>query len=308
MHHTLPVITLLTLLFTPTTLAWGSLGHRTVAYLASLYLTPTATRFTNHLLNGQDISEAALFPDKIAHIPAFAYTRPWHYIDAADNPPHQCGINITRDCPLSDGCVVSAIANHTARVMDATGLSRYERAQSLRFVLHFVGDVHQPLHTEREDRGGNGIDVVFDGRKTNLHSVWDTLVVNKWRRREEWGGGGRGREREEEAAFLWAQELFERGKGEGNGLVGVEGECVDDAKGCALEWAEEANRYVCSYVLKGDVEGWKSRDLGGEYYEGATGIVDEMVGKGGRRLAVWLNKMAEEDAEAVHEKLTVQIS
>jgi hypothetical protein len=54
----------------PGCIAWGSLGHRTVAYLASLYLTPEATRFTNHLLNGQDISEAALFPDKVAHIPA----------------------------------------------------------------------------------------------------------------------------------------------------------------------------------------------------------------------------------------------
>jgi hypothetical protein len=58
------------LAFAPTCDAWGSLGHRTVAYLASLYLTPEATIFTNQLLNGQDISEAALFGDKIAHIPA----------------------------------------------------------------------------------------------------------------------------------------------------------------------------------------------------------------------------------------------
>ena len=60
----------LALALVPQCLAWGSLGHRTVAYLATLYMTPEATTFTNHLLNGQDISEAALFPDKVAHIPA----------------------------------------------------------------------------------------------------------------------------------------------------------------------------------------------------------------------------------------------
>ena len=53
------------------------------------------------------------------------------------------------------------------------GLPRFFRGQSLRFVLHFVGDIHQPLHTEKEDRGGNGIEVMFDRKKTNLHSVWE---------------------------------------------------------------------------------------------------------------------------------------
>lgn len=283
-------------------LAWGSLGHRTVAYLASLYITPEATTFTNHLLNGQDISEAALFPDKVAHIPAFAYSRGWHYIDANDDPPRVCGINMTRDCPLSapEGCVVSAIANHTSRVMDAD-LPRFLRGQSLRFVLHFIGDVHQPLHTEKEDRGGNGIEVVFDGKHTNLHSVWDTLVPNKYRKRDEWGGGGR--DSEEEAAFLWAKELYDS-----DGRAGdVSEECVNDAASCALEWASEANTYVCSYVLRDDVEGVKARDLAGEYYEGATEIVDEMIRKGGRRLAAWLDLMAEaENAGTRKQSLVIQ--
>jgi hypothetical protein len=128
----------LTLLPLPLASAWGSLGHRTVAYLASLYFTPESNVFTNTLLNGQDISEAALFPDKVRHMPAFAYTAGWHYIDAQDDPPHQCGINITRDClPKDGGCVVSAIANHTARVANAS-LPRFYRGQSLRFMMHFV--------------------------------------------------------------------------------------------------------------------------------------------------------------------------
>lgn len=159
--------------------------------------------------------------------------------------------------------------------------------------MHFIGDVHQPLHTEKEDRGGNGIEVLFDGKRTNLHSVWDTLIPNKYRKRREWGGGGR--ESEEEAAFLWAKELFDSDASAGD----VNDECVDDAAECALGWADEANIKVCEYVLKDDVEGVQAGDLAGDYYDGATDIVDEMIRKGGRRLAAWLNQMAELESGAV---------
>jgi hypothetical protein len=260
---------LLFLPFLPLVAGWGSLGHRTVAYLAQLHFTPTAHLFTNSLLNGQDISEAALFPDKIVHIPQFAYTAGWHYIDAQDDPPRQCGINITRDC--LDGCVVSAIANHTSRVM--APLSHLERGQSMRFVLHFFGDIHQPLHTENEDRGGNEIHVVFDGKHTNLHSVWDTLMPNKY------AGGVH----EKQAAAEWAKRLYNDER-----LV----ECLDDAAECALEWANEANKWVCDYVLKDDILGLPD-DLGGDYYNGATSIIDEQIMKAGRRLAAWINAMSD---------------
>jgi hypothetical protein len=270
-------------LFLPsTTLAWGTLGHRTVAYLASLYFTQQSTRLTNQLLHGQDISEAALFPDKIRYIPSFAYTRGWHYIDAQDDPPARCGVNMTRDCALETGCVVSAIANHTERVRDAgrLGLPMWQRGQSLRFVLHFFGDVHQPLHTEAEDRGGNEYAVVFEGRATNLHSVWDTLIVNRH--------AGMGHDDEPLAAWTWAQKLFAEKDGDREADEDV---CLHDAAECALEWAGEANAYVCSYVLARDVHG---QDLAGEYYDGAVSIIDEMVYKAGRRLAAWINAIAED--------------
>ncbi|KIW95516.1 uncharacterized protein Z519_04101 [Cladophialophora bantiana CBS 173.52] len=278
MHTTtfaLCLSTILTLL--PPTAAWGSLGHRTVAYLASTYFTPESTRFTNHLLNGQDISEAALFPDKVRHMPQFAYSRGWHYIDAQDSPPQQCGINMTRDCAINTGCVVSAIANHTGRVADPS-LPHYLRGQSLRFMLHFFGDVHQPLHTEAEDRGGNEYEVAFDGRRTNLHSVWDTLIPHKY--------AGTGHDDEFVAAWLWAQKLS---GDDDDDETRLEGECLYDAADCALSWAREANSYVCSHVLAHDVHG---QDLGGEYYEGAIPVVNEMVQKAGRRLAAWINSIS----------------
>lgn len=172
-------------------------------------------------------------------------------------------------------------------------LPRYLRGQSLRFVLHFIGDVHQPLHTEKEDHGGNGIEVVFDGKRTNLHSVWDTLMPNKYRKREDWGGGGK--ESEEEAAFLWAQELH-HGEDEDD----LSSECTHDATACALLWASEANKFVCSYVLKDDVEGVQGLDLAGDYFEGATEIIDSSIKAAGRRLAAWVNLMAERSQERGH--------
>jgi hypothetical protein len=70
MRSLITISTIFFAAFFQTAACWGALGHRTVAYLASLYVDPKTTIFTNHLLNGQDISEAALFPDKVAHIPA----------------------------------------------------------------------------------------------------------------------------------------------------------------------------------------------------------------------------------------------
>jgi S1/P1 Nuclease len=88
-------------------------------------------------------------------------------------------------------------------------------------------------------------------------------------------------------------------------------ECFDDATECALEWAEEANKWVCQYVLKDDVAGLQGRDLGGSYHDGATEIIDEMIRKGGRRLAKWVNVMAEkwweeQDGHETGEILEVQ--
>jgi hypothetical protein len=176
---------------------------------------------------------------------------------------------MTRDC-LEEGCVVSAIANHTARVADEN-LPRFFRGQSLRFMMHFFGDVHQPLHTEAEGRGGNDIPVLFNGSHTNLHSVWDTLIPKKH-------AGG---EDELEAAWNWAQALYSEQP---------LGECVDDAASCALQWASESNAYVCSYVM---ADGFADVDLGDLYYDGAVPIVDDLVAKAGRRLAAWINAMTQ---------------
>jgi S1/P1 Nuclease len=265
----------------PSAYCWGSLGHRTVAYLASEYFTANASSYVSSLLNSQDISEAALFADKVRHMPGFGYSAPWHYIDAADDPPRQCGINMKRDCVIKTGCVVSAIVNQTARILNHT-TSHADRGQALRFLLHFIGDIHQPLHTEAEGRGGNEIMVLFGKKHTNLHAIWDTDILIKH------AGAG---EDEKADALVWAKKLYAADK---NKAASLAAECHDlqNALNCTFDWAEEANQFICDYVLKDDVPGVENKDLSKDYYNGAVPIVDALIGKAGRRLGAWVNALA----------------
>ena len=97
----------------------------------------------------------------------------WHYVNLAEDG---CEYDAARDC--RDGnCLVEAIRKQTAILSDPRK-SRGERLQALKFVVHFVGDAHQPLHSGFErDRGGNDVQVNFNGKGTNLHSLWDSRML-----------------------------------------------------------------------------------------------------------------------------------
>ncbi|KAH0613691.1 uncharacterized protein H6S33_005577 [Morchella sextelata] len=280
MHPT--TLLLPTALFAASASAWGMLGHRTVALLSTRYLLPDTAIFVKSLLpKPQSMVSASTWPDYYAHTPDGRYSAPWHWIDSHDNPPHTCEVNYHRDCGGEEGCIVSAIVNMTARVTDEE-LSFYERQMALKFIIHFIGDIHQPLHTEDLLRGGNQIYVLWGKQHTNLHHVWDSSIAEKHQ------GGSAVRH-----AVGWADTLHT--EIEGGKYSDVRGEwsaCVDPARAeeCALSWAGEANRWMCDYVLPqtypGGLEGL---DVSGEYYEGAIEIVDVLVAKAGWRLAGYLN-------------------
>jgi hypothetical protein len=100
-------------------------------------------------------------------------TAPWHYVNIEITSG---GYDAARDCP-NDACVVAQIQRDAAIVGDRT-LAQPVRAEALRFLIHFVGDLHQPLHAgDNHDRGGNEVRVVLNGARKNLHAVWDTAVV-----------------------------------------------------------------------------------------------------------------------------------
>lgn len=152
----------------------------------------------------------------------------------------------------------------------------------MEFLIHFIGDITQPLHNEAEAVGGNQIDVTWKGKATNLHSCWDTQMVEK-------AAGGKN-----STATLdsWSNDLImEIDSGTYASEASSWTSCTDvsTASDCALEWARDANSLICVYVLKGDET---DQELDGEYYEGAKPYIEMQIAKGGYRLGAWLNALA----------------
>lgn len=163
--------------------AWGPLGHRVVARLAEAQLTPAARVEVDRLLalRGVDhLSQIANWPDRLRDTdPAlFRKTRRLHYVNFHSVA---CVYQPLRDCRRGQ-CAVAAIEKYSAVLADRSSPPA-RRVEALAFVVHFVGDVHQPLHTDyRHDAGGNAFQVRWRGHGTNLHKVWDSLMLDSARR------------------------------------------------------------------------------------------------------------------------------
>jgi hypothetical protein len=166
-----------TLIFAPVAseatpaLRWGGDGHRIVAEIALGRLSPAVANETRRLLGGQNITDIASWADEIRRqVPA---TGPWHYIDIQVTDSSYVP---ARDC--KDGaCVIAAIETQLAILSDRSRPDS-ARATALKYVVHFIGDLHQPLHVgERGDKGGNDVKVTYQGRLTNLHSLWDSGLL-----------------------------------------------------------------------------------------------------------------------------------
>lgn len=160
-------------------LPYGPTAHRIVGMVAASYLCPDATAAVDDILDGESLAEAGLWADRIRGDPAWRHASPWHYVNIADDVPVE-----TAEGGGERGDVLRAIARFRAESGDAA-VPPARRAEALRFLVHFVADVHQPLHVGRaEDRGGNEIDVVVEGKRTNLHALWDAELLLRRDRRE----------------------------------------------------------------------------------------------------------------------------
>lgn len=153
--------------------AWGRMGHRAAGRLAEARLSPTARDAVRDLLEpGESLADASTWADE--HRRDFPESGPWHYVNVPITEPRYDA----RFCPAT-GCVVSRIAEYR-RVLADRGAPRADRQKALRFLVHFVQDLHQPLHVgDRGDRGGNDLQVQFFGRGSNLHRVWDTGLLDR---------------------------------------------------------------------------------------------------------------------------------
>lgn len=155
-------------------MGWGSEGHRIIAEIAEQYLEPDTSRRVRALLaieNATTLADIANWADQIR--PQHRETAPWHFVDI---PISASGYDPARDCATGD-CVVVKIDQFTATLQDRNAAPE-DRLTALKFVVHFVADLHQPLHaSDNGDRGGNEIRVTFDRRRTNLHAVWDSGIL-----------------------------------------------------------------------------------------------------------------------------------
>ncbi|WP_114395632.1 S1/P1 nuclease [Oleisolibacter albus] len=160
--------------------AWGRDGHRAVAAVAEQLLTPEAKAGIATLLEpGQSLADVASWADEVR--PERPNTGGWHYVNV---PITTAGYDADRDCHTRE-CVVPQVERFSALVADRW-LPTPIRATALKFLVHFVGDLHQPMHVgENHDRGGNDVKVVLAGTETNLHRVWDSQILQKG-----WGKDG----------------------------------------------------------------------------------------------------------------------
>jgi hypothetical protein len=155
-------------------LGWGGEGHSLVARLAAARLTPAAAARVAEIL-GPNVSLASIasWADEVRR--SRAATAPWHYIDIPIDKPH---LDMKRDCP-NNNCVLAKIEEFQHTIADPN-VTAEQRQEALKFLVHFIGDIHQPLHcSDNKDTGGNDVKLEFGGRPTNLHSLWDSAMIGK---------------------------------------------------------------------------------------------------------------------------------
>ena len=155
--------------------AWGATGHRAVGLVAEKHLTAKTKKAVQELLGTEKLSISCNWADVVRSNPAYDSYVDWHYASVADGERYE------KSEKKKTGDVVMGIHTMIARLKDKK-LPANEKADALRYLGHFVGDLHQPLHIGRkDDRGGNDIKVVFFGSEMNLHEVWDTAMIDKQR-------------------------------------------------------------------------------------------------------------------------------
>lgn len=261
-------------------LAWGPQGHALIADIAAAHLTPSAQAQVSHLLARdahERLDEIASWADAIrSRRPA---TSRWHYVNIPLSATHY---QATRDCP-NDDCVVAKIARF-ARILGNTDAAASERVEALKFVVHFVADVQQPLHaTNHDDKGGNDVKLHYFGHRRNLHSVWDSGIVDHalglYVHRHysiDYGPTRRAARRLDDRISAHDRKAWSRGIRVGR------------LERTAVRWADQAHR-LARTVAYGDLPDPPRQDWSSTYQRKAWPVVRRQIQRGGVRLAGVLN-------------------
>jgi hypothetical protein len=279
MRKTIGVVAVVVTLFSSIDLlqAWGGQGHRLVGLIAADRLTPVARQTVAWLLDGQTLADVSSWADSITT--EQVQTSYWHYLNI---PPDARGYDRDRDCPRQPGtaagsrgdrwrdCVVDRIAYWEERLGNPK-LDRADRATALKFVVHFIGDLHQPFHALGVGRGGNDVHVRVFGvtdcgsdparpSPCNLHSVWDSRLI--------------ARRNLDDPSFVAVLQKLIVARGFGSQPAGT-----------PAQWAEQ------SFKLAKEALVTPETNIDEAYYRRHIGVVEDRLALGGVRLAADLNRI-----------------
>lgn len=151
---------------------WGQIGHRTIGHIADGMLTKKAQKAVKRVLGTETLAEVSTWMDEIRSDDAYDYANTWHYCTIPDGMTYE-------EAPTQEGGDVIWAIEKIMKELKEGGLSAEQEATNLKFLVHLVGDIHQPLHVGNgEDRGGNDVRLQWFGSNTNLHSVWDSRMID----------------------------------------------------------------------------------------------------------------------------------
>jgi nuclease S1 len=284
--RTIAVVLLVTLFSSVERLqAWGAQGHRLVGLIAAARLTAAARQQVAWLLDGQSLADVASWADTFTS--EQVQTSYWHYLNI---PPEASGYDRDRDCPRQPGadagsradrwrdCIVDRIGYWEERLGNSK-LDRADRATALKYIVHFIGDLHQPFHALGVGRGGNDVHVRVFGQADcgpstplrasneparpspcNLHSVWDSRLI--------------ARRNLDDRHYVDALQKLIVEKGFGS-----------QPPGTPVQWAEQSFKLGKEALVRPDT------NIDEAYFRRHIGVVDDRLALGAVRLAATLNRI-----------------
>lgn len=154
---------------------WGATGHRATGYIADKYLNKKAKKAIERILNGQSLAIASTWMDEIRSDSTYNYTADWHWVTIPD------GMTYEQAEKNPKGDIIESIERIVAE-LKSKKLTPQQETERLKWLIHLVGDIHQPLHVGRgDDRGGNDIKIMWFRADSNLHRVWDSDMIDDTR-------------------------------------------------------------------------------------------------------------------------------
>jgi hypothetical protein len=247
-----------------TLISWGYTGHRTIGLITEQHLNPAARLAIKDLLGDTSIAEACTWADDARRDPKFRNTAPWHFLNLPLGLTYE-SFKKAIDTVGKDN-IYHALLAAEQKLKDKT-TTRQERIYALKFVMHLVGDLHQPMHISRaEDKGGNTVQLNYEKKGTNLHSLWDTKLL--------------------EQEGLTFEQLGEKYKNVSPSLV------KKWQHDNLLQWVWES--YQISSQLYAEIDSMGNRSIGEAYYRKHLPTIERRLQQAGVRLAGILNNIYHE--------------